>query len=222
MMRVASGIRGLDEMCEGGFPGGSVIVVTGPPGSGKTLFGLQFALAGGKAVYVTLEEPKENIVLAGDSIGLPVSKAVESGDLCIVDFGYLKEVEGDQDITYTFRAIAEYLEVNGPVSRLVVDSITALSIYYSEVEYRKELFKFARYLRRRGITSLLLSESGSGPREENFIADALIFLNYENVFGEYRRTLTIYKMRFTRHDPYKHPFIIMHGGFEVLDEVIRE
>jgi KaiC/GvpD/RAD55 family RecA-like ATPase len=47
-----------------------------------------------------------------------------------------------------------------------------------------------------------------------------VFLNYENVKGEYRRTLTIYKMRFTRHDPYKHPFIISKNGIEIEPEEV--
>ncbi|MDI6806700.1 MAG: ATPase domain-containing protein, partial [Candidatus Aenigmarchaeota archaeon] len=56
MKRIKSGINGLDKLIEGGFPEGSVILVSGAPGTGKTLFGLQFIYQGAKAnepgVYV--------------------------------------------------------------------------------------------------------------------------------------------------------------------------
>ena len=54
--RVATGIAGLDALIEGGFPKGRSILVTGEPGTGKTIFALQFlaeGLARGeKGIYV--------------------------------------------------------------------------------------------------------------------------------------------------------------------------
>jgi len=61
MKRVSTGIVGLDEMLGGGFPQERVILVRGGPGSGKTIFSLQFIVEGVKrgerGIYVTLEEP---------------------------------------------------------------------------------------------------------------------------------------------------------------------
>jgi circadian clock protein KaiC len=45
MERAPSGIYGLDEVIEGGFPRGSLIIVTGNPGTGKTVFSAQFSLS---------------------------------------------------------------------------------------------------------------------------------------------------------------------------------
>ncbi len=66
MERINSGIIGLDELIEGGFVKGSSILIVGAPGAGKTIFGLQFLLAGLKngenGIYFTLEERKEDLL----------------------------------------------------------------------------------------------------------------------------------------------------------------
>ena len=48
MRRIHTSIPGLDRLLQGGFPDGSAIMVTGPPGVGKTLLGLQFLYGGVK------------------------------------------------------------------------------------------------------------------------------------------------------------------------------
>ena len=58
--RVSTGIPGLDDLIEGGIPEGSTVLVSGGPGSGKTILSLQFLIAGAtkgeKGVYISLEE----------------------------------------------------------------------------------------------------------------------------------------------------------------------
>ena len=44
--RIPSGVPGLDEVLQGGLPRGALLLIEGPPGSGKTTFGLQFLLQG--------------------------------------------------------------------------------------------------------------------------------------------------------------------------------
>jgi KaiC/GvpD/RAD55 family RecA-like ATPase len=108
----------------------------------------------------------------------------------------------------------------------VIDSITAVGIYYKTADLlRRELFKFSRFLKESGITTIIISETIEGRESrygiEEFVADSLIRLDYESTEGEYRRTVTIRKMRFTKHDPLKHPFLIMDNGIEISpDEVI--
>jgi circadian clock protein KaiC len=96
--------------------------------------------------------------------------------------------------------------------------------YRNQDEFRRELFGFCRFLKEQEVTSLLITEAietlGSRFDVEQFVADSIISLGYENVEGEYRRTITIYKMRFTRHEPYKHPFLIAKSGIEIDPEEI--
>ena len=63
--REGTGIDGVNSMIDGGFPSGSVVGISGPPGVGKSIFSLHFILEGArkgqKGVYINLEEPRRNI-----------------------------------------------------------------------------------------------------------------------------------------------------------------
>src|ERR1700728_384226 len=70
---VSTGIAGLDDVLNGGFPRGHFFLVEGEPGAGKTTLGLQFLIAGrgnGEAVlYVTLSESEREIQKVAQSHG---------------------------------------------------------------------------------------------------------------------------------------------------------
>ncbi len=220
-MRVKTGIPGLDGMIEGGFPLHSVNLVSGPPGSGKSLFGIHYILHGAEigesGMYITLEEEAQSISSAASRYGMDMDRK----GISLVDFGDIREEE-----VVSFGALREYLEgrlENAPLKRLVIDSISSISIQYEDTNaLRRDLFAFCRFLRKSGLTSLLVAESegaiGNSLRVENFVTDSLIFLGYENHRGEYRRTVLVQKMRLTKHDPYKHPFLITSGGVEIYPE----
>jgi KaiC/GvpD/RAD55 family RecA-like ATPase len=234
-MRVKSGVTGLNDLIDGGFPSGTVNLICGPAGSAKSLFAMQFLCEEGreKCALITLEESRENVLRASAGYGLPLGELEEKGVLTILDMGAVRAASGDNEDAerelVDFKSlleIARQLRKEGGITRLVVDSLSAVGLYYTSAEaYRRELFKFCRGLKSSGVTSLLIAEASpqgfTTTGVEQFVADSMIQLGYENVKGEYRRTLTVYKMRFTRHDPYKHPFLITPSGIEVdPDEVI--
>jgi KaiC/GvpD/RAD55 family RecA-like ATPase len=85
------------------------------------------------------------------------------------------------------------------------------------------MFAFTRFLRESKVTSLLVTESPEGGRLtrfgiEQFLADSFLHLALEDVKGDLRRTLTVRKMRFTRHDTGKHPVHITADGLVVAEE----
>src|SRR5580692_8784767 len=88
LARVPTGIPGLDDMLNGGFPGGHVVLVTGLPGTGKTCFGLQFLAygisRGEKGVYLSLEEDAPALLASARQFGWAIDDAVSKGTLRIV------------------------------------------------------------------------------------------------------------------------------------------
>jgi len=100
---VPTGIKGLDEMLGGGFPQGRNILVTGGPGTGKTMLSLQYICNGitmfdENGVFITLEESVPNIKSNMSRAGLDLEKHEKSGKLKIVDYSFVnympqKEVE---------------------------------------------------------------------------------------------------------------------------------
>ena len=76
-----TGIPGLDPLLEGGFPAGKSYLVTGEPGSGKSIFCLQYLLRGlvegEKAVFVAVDEKPADIIDQAASLGWDLSQYVE-------------------------------------------------------------------------------------------------------------------------------------------------
>lgn len=236
--RVASYVPGLDELIGGGFPEDTITLISGPPGSAKSLFGIQYIHNGAQeekvpGIYLTLEESRESIIRAANAYDMDLEALEERGDLYLVDLGKMRvECSASEELDWglvSFETLKDFLKNHISFShskRLVIDSVTAVGVYYKTVDlFRRELFKFSRFLKESGITTVIISETTEGKDSrygiEEFIADSLIRLDYENTEGEYRRTMTVRKMRFTKHDPLKHPFLIMENGMEISpDEVI--
>jgi len=227
-IRVRTGIPGLDDLIRGGFPENSVNLVSGPAGSGKTLLATQFFFRGARqedecGLYLVLEENRSSIIRAMNGFGMDLEEPETQDKLFLIDLGELRADDGRRAIG--FEEIREFLEnfiKKTNLKRLVLDSLPVVGLYYHKVEdFRQEYFSFSRFLREQNLTSLLISESledGGLTRFgiEQFVADSFIVLGLEEVRGELRRTITVRKMRFTKHDSAKHPFLITGRGIEVI------
>lgn len=235
--RVHTGIPGLDDLLEGGFPEKTVNLIVGPTGSAKTLFGMQFIYSGVKdfdevGIYLTLEERRENIQRAMKGFGMDVEKYEKEGKLILVDVGKIRtKAPSDGEIkrvTVGFNKLTNFLQKflkSTKAKRLVLDSITAAGLCYKEQEVmRQELFAFTSFLQSTDITSVLITESLNETGDitrygvEQFIADSFINLGLERVGTELRRTITVRKMRFTRHNTKVHPLLITNNGIIIEAE----
>jgi len=236
--RVATGVPGLDDLIQGGFPAGTVNVLSGPAGSAKTTLGMSFVHNGARdygeaGIFLTLEESRENIMKAMELYGMDLSTLMDDGLVYLVDMGGLLREGADvrdevEREIVGFRALQNFLEnflKMGNIKRLVVDSLTAASLFYKSIEeIRQEMFRFVRFLKKQGVTCILLAESTDQSGEESrfgieaFLGDSFIAVGYEKQQGEYRRTLAVLKMRFTEHDTAVHPFLLTKAGVEVSTE----
>jgi len=219
--RVPTGIGGLDSLIQGGFPLGSVNLVAGPAGSGKSLLGLQFAYQGAR----TFDEPSAFLALeeGRDS----VERMEEAGKFVLVDLGAIRAGSPRDQLAVGLRELEDFLRsciASTNVRRVVIDSISAVGLRYRSLhELREEMFAFTRFLRESKVTSLLITESPEGGRltrfgVEQFLADSFLHLALDEVKGELRRTLTVRKMRLTRHDTGRHPVHITANGIVVAEE----
>ncbi len=230
--RVPTGIPGLDELMSGGFAENTVNLVSGPAGSAKSLLALQYIYNGVKdkdetGIYLTLEEPRENILRALSAYGLDITKYEEDGKFILLDLGEVRrrvkttEEEGVIGFGALIELLRNLMDFTG-AKRFALDSVTAVGLYYEDSPgvLRRELFKFGSFLREKDITSLMVTESIEGGQltrygVEQFIADSFIVFGLEDMKGELRRTVTVRKMRFTKHDTMKHPMLITSSGISV-------
>lgn len=128
--RVPTGIAGLDDLIEGGLPQGRSILVTGEPGTGKTIFALQFLMEGlkrgEKGIYVTADESPIDVVEQAASLGWDLEPPVEAKELAILNAGtYLSSLPGagkerQIDVQKAVGDLASFVNQIG-AQRLVLD-----------------------------------------------------------------------------------------------------
>ncbi|MBS3100693.1 hypothetical protein A2641_01010 [Candidatus Nomurabacteria bacterium RIFCSPHIGHO2_01_FULL_37_25] len=229
MDRVKTGIKGFDKLVEGGFPKGKIVLLSGTPGTSKTIFALQFLYNGAtqfneNGLYVSFEEREQSLKSQALQFGWEFDKLEKANKVKILSIpaNSIKE-------TTAFEIIS--LAKKNSVKRLVIDSLSTLSINtpttYSkvtdltEISIKRFMYTFINDLRdiRDGVTSLLISQTVEGQLSRDtvseFICDGIIHINYETLGGKYSRTLTIRKMRETKNDEDVHPVEITPRGLVV-------
>lgn len=230
--RVPTGIRGLDPLIQGGLPRGGVHLVAGPAGSGKSLLALEFAYHGARtfdepSAFLALEEERESVERVAALFGMELKELEDAGKFILVDLGAIRAGSSRDGVAVGLRELEDFIRsciASTNVRRVVVDSISAVGLRYRSLpELREEMFSFTRFLRESKVTSLLVTESPEGGRltrfgVEQFLADSFLHLALDEVKGELRRTLTVRKMRFTRHDTGRHPVHITTEGIVVAEE----
>ncbi len=233
MARIRTGIKGFDELIEGGFVPITVNLVTGPAGSGKSLFAMQYIYNGVRlydetGIYITLEEGSENIRNTMINHNMDIDKYINEGKLYIIDLG---EVEKDTTKTARrirgFESLAEFLLNLIKIShakRVVVDSLSAIGVFYENSgDLRQGLFRFGRFLKDNNVTALLTTES-IGPENmtrfsvEEFIADSFIQLMLREESKELNYYILVRKLRFSKHNTKLHKYKISTEGIVITKD----
>jgi circadian clock protein KaiC len=220
--RVPTGTDGLDELIEGGFLRGDVILLAGGTGSGKTILSTQFIYNGAlqygeKGVYATFEENTKTLKRNMLRFGMDLEKLEQKGVIKVVDLETLKGEGLSANIDFILGALDE---VDG--KRLVIDSLTAfLSACTENLEYRMLMHLIYRMLKIRGYTTVMTCSVPKGAEKlglgiEEFIADSVIYL--ENVIDglELKTRFLVHKMRGTNHSKKYHNVMITDKGMQIV------
>lgn len=227
-MRIKTGIEGFDEMVQGGLLAERVYLVSGPPGSGKTTFCVQYlahgAALGEVGLYVTLLESPQNIIDDMSNYSLSVVPLIKMKKLLFADLGPRMEYgfmdEMSEYITPEYEVSASSAEHEAPspamvfreiaayvseydVKRLVIDSVSAIRFTTRDMSLQeKEMSRFIRNLKKLGCTTILISEmtDPGAYSTEQFAAHGVIFMHNFLYDKTMTRALQVIKMRGTQHD----------------------
>ncbi|MFO7881014.1 MAG: ATPase domain-containing protein [Kosmotogaceae bacterium] len=193
------GIPELDKLSYGGIERGTVTVISGASGCGKTTLGTKFtceaASKGKKALIYTFEESVSQIKLRGDSMNIPVSNLLDSDKLVI------KSIEPLRYNTDEFAYIVMNDVKNYNASLVMIDSIVSYRMALEQAEVERPLVSLVRFLSSKGITCLLIHEiqeiignfMPSGGM--SFLCDNIFFLRYIEYKGELKKVIGILKKR---------------------------
>ncbi|MEO0325486.1 MAG: circadian clock protein KaiC [Myxococcota bacterium] len=221
--RLEVGIDGFDIISEGGLPRGRTTLVAGSAGSGKTMFGLQFVVAGVRqydepGVVVTFEEAPEQMQRNVASLGWDFPRWIEAGRVAFVDASREAGTNPIETGPFDFSALLARIEVavrRVGASRVVLDSVGAVFPRFTDQGLvRTELHRVAHGLRAMGVTTLVtverIEEYGPIGRYgvEEFVADNVIVLRNQLVQERRRRTIEVLKVRGATHQKGEFPFTI--------------
>ena len=154
--RIATGIAGLDEAIEGGYPGSSLLMLSGKCGTGRTTFGLQFLMEGAKSgekgVFVTLEKEPHEVMAHALGYSWGAKKHFEDKTVTVV--------KPDMHRFDSFKKALEEEIYRNNAKRLVIDSFSLISAYFHEDPYdvRRSISDLARMVRRLDCTALVIED----------------------------------------------------------------
>jgi KaiC/GvpD/RAD55 family RecA-like ATPase len=218
-----TGIEGLDSILGGGIVDNATVLISGNPGTGKSILGLQYIYNGAtqfdeQGIYLSFEENAEDIAQAAESIGFEDWRnLVEDDQILVYD---KQELLRHNDFNATLdRLLAAFEETE--YERLVLDSLTMFELFFeNEQEKRTYLLKFSDILKANGLTSLLIAEqSAVFPEQdiglENFLTDGNIYLIQTPTESGVNRYIWVAKMRKQDIETDIFPMDIDEGGITV-------
>ena len=219
---IRTGLKALDNVLGGGFPEKTNTLLSGSPGTGKTILGLKFLLEGAengdKCCYISLNEDKEGILRTCD--GIESLRGVRN----YIDKNFIVEhiTLGE---TITMKKFIEILAQYPKIDRLVIDNVNKLLIFSeNKKSYRINLSEMIKHLRNISNCTLIICEThdktdlGNG---EAFECDGVIQLSFLDYEEKPMRVLRVHKMRYASFDAkVPHEMIINSKGISLGDTKI--
>lgn len=219
---LSSGVEELDELLYGGLDHGTITILTGPTGVGKTTTGTQFltqaALDQKQAVLFQFEESMRTLRKRADAIGIPLQQAIESESLSVVEIAPDEYTVGEfeHEVRETVEDGTEVVMIDG--TQGFQQNLRGLD------DPTKALLRVGRFLRAAGVSTLILNEvhnitgdfQATEERTSN-LADNIVFLRHVEYSGEMRKVIGTLKMRTSDFERSLRELEITGDGIQVGD-----
>lgn len=226
--KTLTGVKGLDEITEGGLPKGRPTLICGDAGTGKTLISVAFIVNGAMmynepGVFVAFEEKSEELAMNVASLGFDLRK-LEAAKKIKIDHVHIdrSEIEetGEYDLEGLFVRLGHAIDTLG-AKRVVLDTIENLfSGLSNESILRAELRRLFTWLKTKGVTAIITGERGDGKLTrqglEEYVSDCVIVLDHRIHNQISTRRLRVVKYRGSVHGTNEYPFLIDEDGISVL------
>ncbi|MCL1466773.1 ATPase domain-containing protein [Argonema galeatum] len=225
---VSSGIPELDQLLHGGLERGTVTILSGPSGVGKTTIGLQFmkeaAGRGERSVVYSFEEELEIIVRRCQNVNIPAQSMIERGTLSLVKIEPLQFTP--DEFAHLVRQQVEQQET----SIVMIDSVSGYRLAVRGEDLVSHLHSMCKYLANMGITVILVNQTEAFGGEYrgseyriSYLADNFIFMRYLERYVdsklELRKAIGVLKKRLTDFEKSLREIQITRYGIKVGDPI---
>ncbi len=228
--KAPTGIVGFDRIARGGLPRGRTTLLLGGPGSGKTIFALEFLVHGASnlnepGVFVAFEESANRIFVNAESFGWSLAD-LQSDQLSFVDAQPVTSIvqSGDFDLGGLLAVLQATIQQTG-ARRIVFDALDVVLALLPDPELRRrEVYRLHDWLVAHEMTAVITSKAGGDDGSlfgqdhfgfMQFMVDCVVMLNHSVVQGVSQRNLRVQKYRGTSFDENESPFLISNTGIEV-------
>lgn len=224
--KIATGIRGLDEILEGGFPAGRLTLVAGGPGTGKTVLVTEFLYQGAQdgdpGLLVSFEERAEDIRTNARAMGWDL-EALEAGSkLRIVhaDLPHGTQRSGEFTLNGLLAMLDGYTKSLG-IQRIVLDALDVLIRFFRDPEKEQDQFDLLhRWLQGKEaaviLTAKISRENQPLYHSLEYMADCVLQLDQRVDQQVSTRRLRVIKYRGSGYLSNEHPYLITSGGLVFL------
>lgn len=220
-MKIKLGISGLDTIFKGGVIEGNSVIVSGAPGTGKSIIALQFIYSGAKnnepGLFITSEETASTLRKNAKSLGMDLEAYEKKNLITVVE----QSVTSGRMITIEAPLA---LIKKKKIKRVALDSLSLFEFVYSSKsdEFRRGVIAFLAKMKNAGVTLLATSERATTDldafdyKPEDFLFDGLILLSRIRKGASFERVCTVAKMRGQEHLMDIYPLSIGKGGIKIF------
>ena len=215
--RLSTGVSELDAMLGGGIPAGYSLLLVGPSGSGKTVLATEFLAEGvrnGEAgVIAAFEKSPEQLY------SQKLDDLVQAGKVGVIDTHAL-----DLSIDETLYELVSMIHALD-AKRVVIDSLSGFELALAPAfqdDFRDSLYRLVGVLTSMGVTVLMTTELEDrytdlrfSPYGNAFLADAIIMQRYIEMAGEFKRVISVVKVRGSAHSKAIRLFDIADTGIVI-------
>ncbi len=227
MHKCATGIKGFDQITEGGLPKNRITLISGSAGSGKTLFGIDFLIKGAlnhnePGIFMSFEETEAELYKDVASLNMDLQGLVAQKKIRLEHVVLERRdiQESDFNLEGLLIRLDHAIDAIG-AKRVVLDSIESLFAGLTDTGIlRLEIKRLFRWLKEKKVTAIVTGEPGhdSYTRHglEEYVSDCIILLdNRVNEQMAIRRVRVI-KYRGANHGTNEYPFVIDKAGLSVI------
>jgi circadian clock protein KaiC len=227
--KAPTGIAGFDEITSGGLPQGRTTLLVGGPGSGKTIFGVQFLIHGAEAckqpgIFVAFEESPQRLVHNLRGFGWKLAE-LQHEKLYFLDAQPMPDMiqAGRFDLSGMLAALSSKIKQMG-AHRIVFDALDiVLALLPDEAARRQEMNRLHQWLLAHELTALITAKAGGEDTSSagqpfgfmQFMVDCSVVLNHRVDLGVSQRNLRVQKYRGSSFNEDESPFVIGKNGFDV-------
>ena len=222
--QLSFGNRELDELLGGGLESGTITLITGPAGVGKSTLGMRFlseaVKAGKRGILYAFEESRDSIVFRSRNTGMDLSPMLEDGSLQIVYVNSM-QLYPDEFLAMLRKAVEDKCDT------VVIDGLRGYSLALEEFGTPvAHLHNLATYLNSQGVTTLLLDEveyiTGDVRATEfgvSYLADNIILMRYAEYESRVIKVIGCFKKRLGDFQPELREFRITSEGINVSEKL---